>query len=190
MDSGRVAGLVRDAAAGDRGAWDELVDGFSGLLWSVIAAYRLDRADAADVLQTTWLRLLENLDRLRDPTHVGAWLATTARRECLRALRQARRVLPVPDAEQLEPGTATEITPERALLDSERDETLWSAFGELPENCQKLLRMLVEDSPPYAEVASALGMPVGSIGPTRARCLDRLRRRLGESGISMEPGDS
>src|SRR6266545_4084005 len=94
MEERRVGDLVQAAAAGDRQAWDHVVDRFSGLLWSVAAGYRLSHADAADVFQTTWLKLLENLDRLRDPERVGAWLATTARHECQRALRRNDRGLP------------------------------------------------------------------------------------------------
>jgi DNA-directed RNA polymerase specialized sigma24 family protein len=103
--SSGVGELVGAAATGDRQAWDELVDRYSGLLWSIAMAYRLGRADAADVVQTVWLRLLENLDKLRDPDRVGAWLATTARRECQRTLVRTSRVLPTDDDWRLEPAT-------------------------------------------------------------------------------------
>ena len=109
--SSGVGELVRAAATGDRQAWDELVDRYSGLLWSIAIAYRLGRADAADVVQTVWLRLLENLERLRDPDRVGAWLATTARRECQRSLAQTRRMLPTDDEWRLEPRDAAVPTP-------------------------------------------------------------------------------
>jgi RNA polymerase sigma factor (sigma-70 family) len=181
--------LVRAAATGDHRAWDELVDRYSGLLWSIAMAYRLDRADAADVVQTVWLRLLENLEKLREPDRVAAWLATTTRRECQRALAQARRVLPTEDHRRLEPRDAAP-TPEAVMVASERDRLLWVAFERLPERCRRLLRILMADPPPYEVVAAALGMPVGSIGPTRARCLEQLRRRLSASGISADVGDS
>jgi RNA polymerase sigma factor (sigma-70 family) len=190
MEERRVGDLVQAAAAGDRQAWDHVVDRFSGLLWSVAAGYRLSHADAADVFQTTWLKLLENLDSLRDPERVGAWLATTARRESQRALRRSDRVLPVSDERELEPDGAGQPPPEAAVLRSERDQALWRAFAQLSEACQRLLRIVVVVSPPYEEVAAALDMPVGSIGPTRARCLARLRRNLVGSGINAEAGDS
>ena len=188
--SSGVGELVRAAATGDRPAWDELVDRYSGLLWSIAMAYRLGRADAADVVQTVWLRLLENLDKLRDPDRVGAWLATTARRECQRTLIRTRRVLPTDDDWRLEPRYAAVPTPEVVALASERDRLLWMAFAQLSEQCQRLLRILMVASPSYEVVAEALGMPIGSIGPTRARCLERLRRRLSASGISADVGDS
>jgi RNA polymerase sigma factor (sigma-70 family) len=190
VTSSEAGELVRAAAAGDRRSWDQLVDRFSSLLWSIAMAYRLGRHDAADVVQTVWLRLLENLDKLRDPDRVGAWLATTARRECQRAQAQSRRTLPTDDDRRLEPRESGEPTPEEVALASERDRLLWAAFAQLSESCRRLLRILVVASPSYEEVAAALGMPIGSIGPTRARCLERLRRRLSGSGISMEVGDS
>jgi RNA polymerase sigma factor (sigma-70 family) len=188
VTSGETGELVRAAGSGDRQAWDQLVDRFSTLLWSIAMAYRLSRPDAADVVQTVWLRLLENLDKLRDPDRVGAWLATTARRECQRALAQSRRVLPTDDDRRLEPRESLEPTPEEVAVMSERDRLLWAAH--LSESCRRLLRILVVAAPPYEEVAAALGMPIGSIGPTRARCLERLRRRLSGSGISVDVGDS
>ena len=187
---GGVGDLVRAAAAGDRRAWDELVDRYSRLLWSIAIAYRLGRADAADVVQTVWLRLVENLERLHDPDRVAAWLATTARRECQRALAQGRRMLPTDDDRRLEPRDTLLPTPEAVALASERDRLLWLGFSELPERCQRLLRILLLDSPRYEVVAAALDMPIGSIGPTRGRCLERLRRRLSASGISADVGDS
>lgn len=187
---GGVGDLVRAAAAGDRRAWDELVDRYSRLLWSIAIAYRLGRADAADVVQTVWLRLVENLERLHDPDRVAAWLATTARRECQRALAQGRRMLPTDDDRRLAPRDTLLPTPEAVAVASERDRLLWLGFSELPERCQRLLRILLFDSPPYEVVAAALDMPIGSIGPTRGRCLERLRRRLSASGISADVGDS
>jgi RNA polymerase sigma factor (sigma-70 family) len=178
-----IAQLVRDAAQGDQAAWDRLVDRFNGLVWSVARAYRLERADAGDVVQTTWLRLVEHLGRLQDPERVGAWLATTARRECLRTLRMSSRVLPT-EAELLpDPGTDAPLA--AGLLTDERDRALWTAFGGLSERCQALLRLLVADPPPsYEDVGAALDMPIGSIGPTRQRCLDRLRGLAVTAGVT------
>src|SRR5262245_55737964 len=129
MEGSRAADLVRAAAAGDRAAWDQLVDRYSGLLWSITSAYRLGHSDAADVVQTTWLRLLENLERIRDPDRVSAWLATTARRECQRSLGRSRRVVPTEDQRELEPATQERPTLEAIVLESERDQTLWAAFA-------------------------------------------------------------
>jgi RNA polymerase sigma factor (sigma-70 family) len=167
--------LVRDAAAGDQRAWDLLVDRYQGLVWSVIRGHRLSGADAADASQTTWLRLVEHAATLKDPARVGAWLATTARRECLRILRGAGRQIPfgddLPEPESVAPAL------DAALLRDERDAELWTAFGRLPHRDQSLLRPLVaEPAPSYQEIARALDMPIGSIGPTRARSLERLRR--------------
>ncbi|HEY2957416.1 MAG TPA: sigma-70 family RNA polymerase sigma factor [Actinomycetota bacterium] len=190
MEERRLGDLVQAAAAGDRHAWDLVVDRFSGLLWSVAAGYRLSQADAADVFQATWLKLLENLGNLRDPERVGAWLATTARHECLRALRRLDRFRPVSDERELEPEGAGPPPPEVMVLESERNRALWKAFAQLSERCQRLLRVVVVVSPPYEEAAAALEMPVGSIGPTRARCLARLRQNLVGGGINAEAGDS
>jgi RNA polymerase sigma factor (sigma-70 family) len=190
MEGSRAGDLVRAAAAGDRLAWDQLVDRYSRLLWSITSAYRMGHSDAADVVQTTWLRLLENLERIRDPDRVAAWLATTARRECQRSLGQSRRVLPTEDERELEPAAGDTPTLEAIVLESERDRTLWAAFARLSARCQRLLRILVMVTPPYEEVAAALDMPIGSIGPTRARCLERLRRQLVGSDVGVEVGDS
>jgi RNA polymerase sigma factor (sigma-70 family) len=189
MQNSRAGDLVQRAAGGDRAAWEELVERFSGLLWSIAIGYRLSQADAADVIQTTWLKLLEHLGTLRDPDRVGAWLATTARRECQRAVIQIGRMLPTDDERKLDVGT-TDMTPEAAVLTSERDRMLWEAFAKLSPHCQRLLRLLAVAAPSYEEVASTLDMPVGSIGPTRARCLERLRRNLVAGGISADVADS
>jgi RNA polymerase sigma factor (sigma-70 family) len=178
--------LVKAALAGDQASWDELVRRYSGLVWSVTRGYRLGHADAADVFQTTWLRLAEHLGRLDKPGQVGAWLATTARHEALRIARGATRIVPAEEATLVALGQVDDYSPERAVLDAEqarldsdRAARLWRAFGELPGRCRELLRILIASPPPgYAEVAAAMDMPVGSIGPTRARCLRRLRERL------------
>jgi RNA polymerase sigma factor (sigma-70 family) len=173
-DAQGLTALVDSAGHGDSDAWVALVDRFENLIWSVGRAHRLDTADAADVVQTTWLRLLENLGRIQEPERLAGWLVTTARRECLRTLRRAGR-------ERSGAGTvsAPDVTTppaDAALLREERDVTLWRCFGRLPERCQRLLRILIAtDSPAYAEVAAAMGMPIGGIGPTRMRCLEKLR---------------
>lgn len=167
--------LVRAAAGGDQQAWSALVDRFSRLIWAIARNHRLCADDAAEVSQTTWLRLAEHIDRLRDPSKVGGWLATTARHESLCILRGAGRQVPIGD-DMPEPASQAPAVDEQLLRD-ERDTVLWRAFSRLPERDQALLRMLVGDPmPSYEEIGAALDMPVGSIGPTRARCLERLRR--------------
>jgi RNA polymerase sigma factor (sigma-70 family) len=176
----RIAALVALAAVGDFDAWSELIKRFEGLLWAIARGHGLPDADAADIAQTTWLRLAENLDRLQEPSRVGAWLATTARRESLRTLRTTARERP-----HEEPPEAADIgmpSVDGELLEAERDAALWSAFGRLPARDQALLRMLVADPrPSYEEIGAALEIPIGSIGPTRGRALNRLRRELKSS---------
>ena len=168
-----VRGAVAGAAAGDADAWNALVDRYAGLVWAVARGEGLSGADAADVSQTTWLRLAEHLGRIRAPERVGSWLATTARHECWRVAKTARLVSSV-ETEQLASGEAPAA--DAQVLEAEELQALWQALGSLPPPCRVLLRVLVADPPPtYAEVSEMLGMPIGSIGPRRARCLDRLR---------------
>jgi RNA polymerase sigma factor (sigma-70 family) len=179
MSDDDVSSLVKRASNGDQAAWDVLVDRYTNLLWSVARGYRLERADAADVIQVAWLRLVEHLPRLRDPERVGAWLATTVRRECLQVIAtRKRRGGPVED--EILTSLPDDAAPVDArLLADERDRALWQAFAGMPDRCQRLLRILMADPPPsYQDVAETLSMPVGSIGPTRARCLERLRTLL------------
>ncbi len=167
--------LLRAAARGDERSWNVLVDRYSGLVWAIARNHRLSAADSDEVFQTTWLRLVEHAARLQDPAKVGGWLATTARHESLRMLRRSGRQIAMGDDLPEPPDHAP--APDADLLRSERDESLWSAFARLPERDQKLLRLLTADpAPSYEEIGAALDMPVGSIGPTRARCLERLRR--------------
>ena len=167
--------LLRAATRGDERSWNVLVDRYSGLVWAIARNHRLSSTDADEVFQTTWLRLVEHAARLQDPAKVGGWLATTARHESLRMLRRCGRQIPMGD-DMPEPPDHTPA-PDADLLRNERDASLWSAFSRLPERDQALLRMLTADpSPSYEAIGAALDMPVGSIGPTRARCLERLRR--------------
>lgn len=184
-----VTSLVRRAAEGDARAWEELVDRYAGLVWSVTRAYRLGPSDAADVHQVTWLRLVEHLGRLREPQALPGWLATTARRECITVLRRSGRQIPV-DIELEAPAGGSgdvEAPPlDARLVADERAEALRAAFATLPPSCQVLLRLLMTDPPPsYKDVSATLDMPIGSIGPTRARCLERLRRHPRLAGITV-----
>jgi RNA polymerase sigma factor (sigma-70 family) len=175
------------AKLGDQDAWNGLVDRFSPTVWAIARGHRLNQADAADVFQTTWLRLLENLDRIQQPERVGAWLATTARRECLRVLRMSGRQVPSGDDFDIVPDPATSVSPDKDLVAAERKEIVNSLVEQLPLRSQLLLRMLSADSPlSYIEIGEALSMPVGSIGPTRARALEQLRRLATRSGVDLE----
>jgi RNA polymerase sigma factor (sigma-70 family) len=178
--------LIYAAALGDETAWNEIVARFDGLVWATARAHRLSQADAADVAQTTWLRLVEHLDRIREPDRLGAWLATTARHECLRHIRLHGRELPSDETEVFEADVFQPVAGdslELSLLTEERDTALWRAFAKLGERCQALLRLLVsQDEPSYEAISGALDMPVGAIGPTRMRCLEKLR-----AGLALDP---
>lgn len=178
VDARPVLDLVPAAAAGDQAAWDAIVERYAGLVVAVARGYRLSSSDLADVSQTVWLRLVENLDSLRDPRALPGWLVTTTRNECVRALRVQRRTVPVDPAE----GDALlggEVAPDvdDRLLDAERREALREGLASLPPHCQSLLTLLVADPPlSYDEISRRLEMPRGSIGPTRGRCLGKLRQ--------------
>jgi RNA polymerase sigma factor (sigma-70 family) len=177
MGADRVS-LVAAAAAGDRGAWEAIVTQYTGVVWAVARSFRLSTADAADVSQVTWLRLVENLDQIRNPDALGSWLATTARREAITLLRQ-RQEVPLPELDRVGVADEEQLPPWQPLLVDERNRELWLAFRRLPARCQALLRLLVlEPEGSYAAVAAALDLSVGSLGPTRARCLATLRGYL------------
>ena len=177
-DDPQVIDLVTRARNGERPAWEALVERYTPLVWSICRRWQLDRTDAEDVGQAVWLRLLEQLDNLRDPAALPGWLATTTKRECYRVQDAACRLAPgrpMLDAENL-PDKQT-ATAEDELLVAERHAALREAFADLPPDCQRLLALLVADPPvSYAEISSRLGIAVGSIGPYRGRSLDRLRR--------------
>jgi len=187
-DDSPVPDLVERAAAGDAGAWDELVERYAPLVLSVVRRHRLQAADGEDVVQTLWLRLVEHLPDLRDPRALPGWIVSTASHECLRVLRLNRRVRPFDPLDQVDaPGPAdprredgsapveAEVILEMAA--ASRHEALLSAFADLPESQRRLLLLLVTDPPlTYAEISARLGVPIGSIGPSRARALERIRR--------------
>jgi RNA polymerase sigma factor (sigma-70 family) len=170
-----IAQLVRSAAEGDRRAWERLHDQYSRIIWSITRNFRLTESDAADVFQVTWLRLLEHIDRLNFPARVGAWLAATARHECLRIAEARQRIVLVHDHGEFGE-VAHEPALDERLLAEERADAVREALARLPWRHQRLLNLLMADPPAsYAEISDQLGLPVGSIGPTRGRCLERLR---------------
>jgi RNA polymerase sigma factor (sigma-70 family) len=170
-----VALLVRSARAGDSRAWEQIVKRFGGTIRAVTRGFRLNGADAEDVTQATWLRLLRSIDRIEDPAALKAWLVTTARRESLRSLQGRTRELPTDQP-------IFEDQPDPAVLDeqltlAERGRALREAMTELPAKARALLETLVNGPDcSYEELSAKLGIPVGSIGPTRGRSLARLRQ--------------
>lgn len=186
--------LVERAGAGDEAAWSALVTRFAPLLWSVCRRHRLSTADAEDVCAEVWLRLLSRLPSLREPDALPGWLATTTRHECLRRLtktnRRTERELPLlPDVVAEDDGAEVEDH----LLRAERSDALRAAFVMLGERCRRLIAVMLRDpTPAYAEIGAELGMPIGSIGPTKQRCLEVLRRSPAIAGLRLaeRPGAS
>jgi RNA polymerase sigma factor (sigma-70 family) len=177
-----IAELVRCAAEGDRWSWERLVDQYARIIWAVTRDFRLTESDAADVAQVTWLRLYEHIDRLEYPARVGSWLAVTARRECLRHVAARKRIVLVHDDDDLHDVAAHGPEVDERLLAHERAQAVREALSDLPGQWQRMLQLLMADPPAsYAEISSQLGLPIGSIGPTRGRCLERLRVLLDAS---------
>lgn len=183
MNPTELSVLMRRASGGDEAAWNEIVEEYSGLLFSVVRGFRLGEAQTADAVQTSWLRLVEHLDEIRDPVRLPGWLRTTAFRVCLEALRESRRECPL-DAEQevAAPERFYDRDRDRAdapALRQERVTLVRRALSELPERDRSLMTLLVSPTPlSYEQIGTRLAMPVGSIGPTRARILRRLRGAL------------
>ena len=177
-DDRSVTDLVTRARHGDTRAWDDLVERYAPLVWSICHRYQLKSADAEDVHQTVWLLLVSQLNKIRDPVALPGWLATTTRRECVRVLRAARGPHADgsgPDVETI-PDQQAEMA-DQELLVAERHAALREALARLSPCCQRLIGKLIEDPPlTYAQISASLSIPVGSIGPRRGRCLDKLRR--------------
>jgi RNA polymerase sigma factor (sigma-70 family) len=176
-DDPRVIALVIRATGGDQDAWYELVERYAPLVYTVCTRYRLSIHDIEDVGQNVWLLLVEQLGKLREPAALPGWLATTTARECLRVVTAAHK------SDRMGTGLDDAVLfVDDAMIDeeimmAERNAALRAAFAQLPPRCQQLLSMLMSDPPrSYAEIHAELDIPVGSIGPQRARCLDRLRR--------------
>ncbi|MGH3870813.1 MAG: RNA polymerase sigma factor [Pseudonocardiaceae bacterium] len=180
-----TAGPARVAASGcdDGIAWDEVLRRYGKLVSATVRSFRLQDADALDAMQMTWLRLAENGHRVRCSERLAGWLATTARRECLCILRQSKRT-PVPVDVMADAVADPSMSPEQSLIDIDVARTLWQFVEELPSRQCILLHALFTDCPrPYIEVARSVGIPAGAIGPTRARALRQLRRRLEAHGL-------
>ncbi|MFE1339427.1 MULTISPECIES: RNA polymerase sigma factor [unclassified Streptomyces] len=185
------AELLAGCARGEAEAWDETVDRFGRLVWSVARSHRVSRVDAEDVRQLTWFRLMQNADRIRDPDRLGDWLATVARREAIKAATRDRRLVHVGDREVLESlldrHRGPHESPEQITLRADRGREVRRALDGLSEQCRELLLRALQDPPAsYQEIAAALAMPEGSVGPIRTRCLRRLRRALDQA--AAEPG--
>jgi RNA polymerase sigma factor (sigma-70 family) len=173
-DDPYVVALVTRAAGSDQGAWNELVERYAPLVWAICNRYRLSNHDIEDVGQSVWLLLVEQLGKLREPAALPGWLATTTKRECLRVVTTAQRLgTRLDDTQEF----ADDVMIDEEILRAERDAGLRAAFAELPPRCRQMLSMMISDPPhSYAEISATMGIPMGSIGPQRARCLDRLRR--------------
>jgi len=175
-DDPAAAALCTRAAAGDQGAWDEVVERYAPMVWSICTRFRLSDRDLEDVAQNVWLLLVDQLGKLPEPAALAAWLAATTRRECLRVATASRGLEPLePDAR---------VTGEEVIM-AERNAALRAALAELPASCQPLMDMLVSDPPySYAQISTALGIPVECIGPRRARCLERIRESSALLGLA------
>jgi RNA polymerase sigma factor (sigma-70 family) len=176
--------LLHAAVGGDPAAWEKIMRRYEPAVAAMIFTYRLQEADARDATQRTWLRLLESARQIREPEALGGWLKTTARRECLRILTEQRRIDPLPDGTDC---ADTTVDVERWVVDTEQARHLRGLLSTLPARSFALINSLFQDNPPgYAQLSASTGIPVGSIGPTRARALRKLRRLVEEgSGCAV-----
>lgn len=177
-DTSNISDLLLRAGDGDPEAWEEILRRYGTLVFSTVRSFRLQDADTLDAVQTTWLRLAENTHRIRYPDRLGAWLATTARRECLQILRH---IMPIPHLSKTvqEAPTDPSTGPEHNAIEADKTRWLWKHVDELPPRRRTLLRALFADNPqPYTEIATITGIPPGGIGPTRNRALQQLREKF------------
>jgi RNA polymerase sigma factor (sigma-70 family) len=181
-----AGGLIERARVGDGEAWSRLVEGFLGLLAASLRPLNLSDSDIRDVTQTTWLRLAQHIDRIEDPSRVGSWLVTTARREGLRLVTQRRWVDLRLEADEDRWADDAAVEAFDRLLDRERDEAVQTVFEQLPPRCKGLLTELFKDPrPAYDEISRVLRIPIGSIGPTRGRCLKKFCALAEECGLDL-----
>lgn len=177
MEGQSVAELLAEAATGSQEAWNAIVARYERLVWSVVRSFRLDQASALDVTQTVWLRLVEHHARIRDPQSLPSWLATTARNESIRTLNRMKRQ--TPSAFEYDVADVSAAPVDDGLMSSEERAAMARAFQTLGDDCQQLMRLLTADPPlDYETISQLIGRPVGSIGPTRGRCIKRLRELL------------
>jgi RNA polymerase sigma factor (sigma-70 family) len=173
--------LVRAAAGGDAQAWSALVARYVALLWSIAFRHGLNENDAADVVQNTWLRLYEHIEDVREPARIGSWLATTAQREALRIVAQHQRTVPSDDEATFDGADRLQAPLDEDLLARELAAEAVAALDELPPTWRALVLALTQDPPlSYEEIVADLGVPIGSIGPTRGRSVRRLRELVTE----------
>lgn len=185
VEQSALAEIVSAAAAGDTMAWAVLLRRYGSMVMAIARRCRLPEADVAEVHQVTWLRMVENIDRIEQPERIGAWLATTAKRESLRVVRAKGRVTFDHDGllQRPDPNIGS---PDAGPIGDERATAVRRAFALLPPHCQRLLGVLMKDDlPSYKEISQVLDMPVGSIGPTRGRCLEHLRRIMEDLGTEL-----
>ncbi|MGH3718033.1 MAG: RNA polymerase sigma factor [Pseudonocardiaceae bacterium] len=183
-----VANLPLRASDGALLDWDEILRRYGKLVSATVRSFQMQDADALDAVQMTWLRLAENVHHVQFPERLGGWLVTVARRECLRILRRATRA---PNLCHSQPDTIADPAtgPEQRVIDADTTRTLWNVVAELSLRRQILLRELFTDHPrSYTEVARAAGIPLGGIGPTRARALRQLRGRINDDGLVLDTG--
>jgi RNA polymerase sigma factor (sigma-70 family) len=185
-DQSDLVEVVAAARAGSGAAWETLVERFDGLVVAIARRCRLSEADVAEVCQTTWLRLVENVDRIEQPDRLAAWLATTSRRE---SLRIATRHVAVSMTDVLNLKADDQAGPvDAGLLKDEEVRSIRRATEQLSPSCRRLLGLLMSDHDlPYKTIAEQLSMPIGSIGPTRGRCLEHLRQILAEMELNQHP---
>lgn len=176
-DENSLTSVVEAARGGDAEAWNSLVERYLPLVMSVAGRYRLSPDESADVSQTLWLRLVEHLDQIREPRALPGWIVTTTRNEAFRLLKSRNRTLPVDPLGDWEPYGEDDTELDMRLLEAERHQALREGLDELPPRQRRLLLLLLADPPlSYDDISRQLGIPKGSIGPTRARCLEQLRR--------------
>jgi RNA polymerase sigma factor (sigma-70 family) len=183
-DDPTVVALVNRATRGDPAAWNEIVERYAPLVWAICNRFQLSNHDREDVGQNVWLLLVEQLGKLREPAALPGWLATTTHRECLRVVtathKSERLATGLDDAPEFVNNTMID----EEILMAERNAALRTALAELPPRCRQLMAMLISDPPcSYAEISATLQIPVGSIGPQRARCLERLRKSSALAGL-------
>lgn len=185
----RAAVLFLRWRGGETRAMDELVRLMTPLLWHVVRAYGLDRALAEDVVQTTWLTLVRRHDSIVEPQAVSGWLTMVARREAWRVGKLQRRADPT-EVEDLEPHLPAHQSAEQTAATDDESRRLWDAVSQLNDRCRRLLRIVAfEERPDYARIAQDMAMPIGSIGPTRQRCLGKLRSLLVGEGWGEDYSD-